>query len=122
MFTNLLHRFAILAFVAVAGASQAESPREIINKAVLSEDAEEQANLIATLTGNSAPEIPQLLTAWKESAIYIYSLPQSAAEDAPTDRVAITLTGAPGADGKQAALRLDNTQPLKNFKGEPVKL
>jgi urea transport system permease protein len=100
----------------------AETARETINKAVLTEDAEEQEKIVSSLAGNPSPEIPELFTAWKESALYIYNLPKSAAEDAPTERVAILLTGKPGAEGKQPAIRLENKQPLKNYKGEPVLL
>ena len=82
-----LSRLGIVALCLLAAiAARGESAREIVNKAILTEDAEEQEKIVSSLAGNPAPEIPELFTAWKESAIYIYSLPKSAAEDAPTER------------------------------------
>lgn len=123
MRANFLSRLLIAALCLVpALPASAETAREIISKAILAEESEEQEKLISTLAGHPAPEIPALLSAWKEGAIYIYDLPKSAAEDAPKDRVAITLTGTPDADGKQPALRLENQQPLRDFKGEAIKV
>src|SRR3954454_13703286 len=94
--------------------ARAESARETVNKAILAEDAEEQAKIVSSLAGNPAPEITELFTALKESTIYIYDLPKGAAEDALKERVAITLAGKPDADGKQPAIRLDDNTPLKD--------
>src|SRR4051794_33342487 len=85
-----LRRLAIVAFCILSALpAGAETAREIINKAVLTEDAEEQEKIVSSLVGNPSPEIPALFAAWKESLIYIYELPKSAAEDAPKERVAI---------------------------------
>lgn len=120
---HLLSRLAIFAFGLLAALpAVAETARETINKAVLAEDAEEQEKIVASLAGSSAPEIAPLFTAWKESAIFIYNLPKGAGDDAPTDRVAIQLTGKPDADGKQPAVRLENEQPLKDYQGKPLLL
>src|SRR4051794_33496531 len=104
-----IHSYARL-LVALAGALlaltasvSADTARETIAKAVLEEDAEKQTAAVSTLVGNPAPEVAQLLSAWKEGSIYIYELPQSAAEDAPTTRVAIMLGGTPDGSGKQGA-------------------
>jgi urea transport system permease protein len=121
--SSLLSRLAIPALCILSAVSAgAETAREIINKAILTEDAEEQEKIVSSLAGLASPEIPELFAAWKESTIYIYELPQSAAEDAPKERVAIVLTGKPDGDGKQPAIRLENQQPLKDYKGQPVLL
>src|SRR4051794_15826988 len=90
-----------LALLLGAAAGHAESPRETVAKALLAEDGEEQAKLVSSLAGSPAPEVAQLLKAWKEGAIYLYDLPQNDTEAAPTDRIPVTLPGEADAAGKK---------------------
>jgi urea transport system permease protein len=124
MHSNILIRLAAVGVLLLTGlaASRGETARETISQAILAEDGDEQIRLVATLLGNPDPAIGGLLKAWQDEAIYVYSLPKSAAEDAPTEQVAIMLTGPGDAAGKQAAVRVDTGRPLTNFKGEPVRL
>src|SRR4051812_37964474 len=60
---NLLLTAALLLFSTLA--ALADSPRAVVAKAIVTEESEEQAKLIATLVGLSDPDIVQLLTSWK---------------------------------------------------------
>jgi len=99
------------------GTSFAATPREIIAKALVTEDTSEQIKLVSGLVGQSDAGIPILLTKWKESEIYIYE---------PTDpagpKIAVLLTGEKDADDKLTAIRVDNDQPLLDRDGKPMRL
>src|SRR3954462_9336325 len=105
--------FCILSTTLLLGVAtgHADSPRETLAKALVAEDGEEQAKLVSSLAGSPAPEVAQLLKAWKEGAIYLYDLPQNETDGAPTDRIPITLAGEPDAAGKKQAERVDTAQP-----------
>jgi urea transport system permease protein len=100
----------------------ADTPRQIIAKAIVTEDSEEQVKLVSTLVGSSDPEIRPLLTAWKESSIYIYEQQQGEGDNAKTIRTAVTLDDQQDKEGKQLARRVDDNQPLKDAKGQPIML
>lgn len=102
------------AFSTAAAAGEVEAPRAVIARAVVTEDAEEQAKLISSLVGKADPAIPPLLTAWKESAIFIH--------EAGDTKIAVTLADDKDADDKQAAIRVDTAQPLQDEKGAPLRL
>lgn len=86
-------------------AAFAASPREVVAKAVLLEDSEEQAKLVASLSGGSPEELISLLTKWKEGGIYIL-------ENADGTKVAVSLDDDKDAEEKQMAKRLDTGAPV----------
>ena len=100
--------------VAALRAVAAETPRTIIARAVLTEDAAEKRTLIASLAGLGDEVIPELLAAWRSDAIFLY----------PADgtTVPVLLTGDKDVAGTQAAVRVDTGQPLKDAAGRPLRL
>jgi len=95
--------------------AQTESPRQIIAKAVIEEDAEKKTALITSLIGRADDSIRSLLDAWKEDAIFLFK----ATEDS---KIPVTLGGEKDADGAQAAFRLDDGKPLLDKDGKQVHL
>jgi len=108
-------RFASCFFLfLLAGLAHADdTPRQIIAKAILEEDADKKAALINSLAGQSDPIIKTLLAAWKEDAIYLYKLDDD-------HKIPVLLTGEKDADGKQPAVRVDDGQPIKDKEGKPA--
>jgi urea transport system permease protein len=94
--------------------SAEDTPRVIIARAIVTEDAGEQARLISSLVGKADPAIPPLLTAWKESGIFIH--------EAGDTKIAVTLADDKDAEDKQGAIRVDTAQPLQDEKGAPLRL
>lgn len=92
-----------------------DTARQTVAKAILEEDADKKTALINSLTGNSDPIIPVLLGAWKEDSIFLYKIDDD-------HKVPVTLVEGKDADDKQAAVRVDDGQPLKDAEGKPVRL
>jgi urea transport system permease protein len=107
----------LLCFVAFmpCPATAAEPARKVIAQAVLEKDAGKKAALIKSLAGDASPDVPKLLTAWREDGIFIYQ-----PEGQP--KVVITLGEEKDADEKQAVFRLDTGEPLKDAAGKPLRL
>ena len=98
---------------AVMPAFSAASPRQSIAAAIIEQDDEKKAALITSLSGDSAPEIATLIAAWKEDAIYLYKTAD--------DKVIPVLLGEDkDADGKQAAVLVEDNSPLKDDAGQPI--
>ncbi|MFA6287226.1 MAG: urea ABC transporter permease subunit UrtB [Opitutaceae bacterium] len=106
--------FLWLATLVCAFAAQA--PRATITEAILTKDEARKIELIGSLVGESDESIKPLLAAWKEDGLFVYQ----ASEAAPL--VPVMLAGDKDADDAQAALRVDNGQPLLDAAGKPVRL
>jgi len=100
----------------LAPAFAEETPRQTIAKAIFEEDSDKKTALINSLIGKGEPAIKPLLTAWKEDAIFLYK-----AEGSDT-KVPVTLVADKDADDKQAAVRVDDGQPLKDADGKPLRI
>jgi len=92
----------------------AETPREIIARAVVSTDAVTQRTLVSSLMGQGEEVIPELLTAWRSDAIFLYKT------DSAT--IPVVLSGDKDAAGAQVATRVDNGQPLQDAAGQPLRI
>jgi urea transport system permease protein len=103
------------ALLAVLPLRAADTARQTIAKAILEEDTEKKTALITSLTGQTDSIIPVLLNAWKEDTIFMYK-----ADD--EHKVPVTLVEGKDAEDKQAALRVDDGQPLKDKGGQPMRL
>src|SRR3954471_16448131 len=106
--------FLAVLFCSGLAAWAAETPRAIIAKAVLTEDAAAKRALIGSLAGQGDEAIPVLLTAWRNDAIFLY------VEGGVTTPV--LLSSDKDAAGAQAAVRVDDGQPLKNAAGQPLRV
>lgn len=119
---RFLRSLLLLLFLACSSGVSAETPRQIIAKAMVTEDAEEQAKIISTLVGSGDPEIRPLFTAWKENTVYIYEQQQGEGDNAKTIRTAITLDEQQDSEGRQRARAVVDNQPMKDAKGQPLML
>jgi urea transport system permease protein len=93
----------------------ADTPRQIIVKAVLEEDADKKIALINSLIGQADANIKPLLNAWKEDAIFLY-------KPDDTHKVPVLLADDKDADDKQSATRVEDGQPLRDKDGKPIRL
>ncbi len=92
----------------------AETPRAVITKAVLTEDAAAQRALVTSLMGQGDEIIPELLAAWRSDAIFLYK--------ADNATIPVLLVGDKDAAGARAAVRVDDGTPLKDAAGQPLRL
>ena len=93
----------------------ADTPRQIIARAILEEDAEKKTTLIQSLVGQADAGIKPLLSAWKEDLIFIFKADGDV-------KIPVLLTGDKDASDKQAAIRLDDASPLKDAAGKSLRL
>ncbi|HSI10594.1 MAG TPA: urea ABC transporter permease subunit UrtB [Chthoniobacter sp.] len=103
------------ALLAVLPLRAADTARQTIAKAILEEDTEKKTALITSLTGLSDPNIPVLLDAWKADTIFVYKIDDE-------HKVPVTLVDGKDSEDKQAALRVEDGQPLLDKDGKPVRL
>ena len=104
----------LTAWVRTAGAA---TPRQVIAAAIVEEDDEKKIAAIESLTGQNDPIISELFRAWKEDLIFVYK------GEAETDpKIPVLLTGEKDAEDKQAAVRIDDAQPLADSTGTPVRI
>lgn len=111
----MLIRIVVLLACFAASLVFAETPRQIVAKAIVTEDSTQQAALIASLAEMPAAEVTSALTQWKEGLIYLY-------EDPAGTKIPVLLEGEKDAEDKQEARRFDTGEALKNEKGELLKL
>jgi len=94
----------------------ADTPRQVITKAILEEDTEKKIGLINSLVGNTDPSIKPLFDAWKEDLIFLYKAEGSEV------KVPILVSGEKDADDKQAATKIEDDAPLKDAAGQPLRI
>jgi urea transport system permease protein len=116
---NLIARSLRAAWLVVLTAAlalnAAESARQTIANAILAPKDADKRSIIASLIGQGDDAIPPLMTAWRSDALFLY-----AATDGT--KIPIQLTGAKDANDAQAAIRVDNGQPLTDAAGKPLRL
>lgn len=113
LFYRVLGAAVLLGFTLSSRA--ADTPRQIIAKATLTEDATEQRALISSLIGQGDDAIPALLEAWRKDALFFYAPTES-------NKIPVQLIGQKDETGAQAAQRVDNGAPLADADGKPLRL
>lgn len=112
---NFVQRSVILVSLFLgASLAGAESARDTVVRAILTEDASEKRALITSLTGQADEAIPVLLDAWRTDQLFIHQAGGTA--------VPVQLTGDKDPAGARAALRVDNGEPLTDATGQPLRL
>ncbi|MEO7414365.1 MAG: urea ABC transporter permease subunit UrtB [Opitutaceae bacterium] len=114
-FYRALCRLAWLALLTGASVHAADTPRQIITKAILAESDDARIATIGSLVGQGDESIKILLAAWKEDALFVYTAPDGT-------RTPVQLTGEKDAKEAQEAWRVDDGQPLKDAGGQPSRL
>ncbi len=105
----------LLFVLGMSAAAAAETPRQIVAKAILTEDAAERRAVIGTLLGQGDESIAVLFTAWREDSLFIHT----SAEGVKTP---VHLVGEKDAEGRQEALRVDDGTVFKNAGGQTQRL
>jgi urea transport system permease protein len=93
----------------------AQTARETIARATLTEANSERIEILNTLIGEGDEAIKPLLDAWKEDSLFIYTTPAG-------ERIPVQLTGEKDAGGAQAALRITTGEPIIESSGQPLRL
>jgi urea transport system permease protein len=115
---NFFHRFLVLVALwclHTAGVMAAEVPRQIVAKAILTEDAAARRTLIASLAGQGDEAIAALLDAWRKDELFVYSAPDGT-------KIPVHLAGEKDEAGAQAAVRVDTGAPLVDAARKPLRL
>jgi len=93
-----------------------ESPRARLARAMVSTDARARIDLVRGLGATPDPALPALFAAWREDAVYLAPGPGEVA-------IPVLLEGEADAEGKKAAVRIDDGKPLLDpATGTPVRL
>ena len=95
-----------------SGAEPVAANRELFVRAVLSEDVDEQIELLKKLALASDSTIQPGLTAWRLGSLYLY--------EANGVKTPFLLDAALDSDGKSKGLRLLDGQPLAGSDGQPL--
>jgi urea transport system permease protein len=105
---------ALLLWLAVPGraADQPTQARAILIRAVLSEDADEQIEMVRQLAATTDPAVQPGLAAWRLGSLYLH-----AADGA---KIPFLLEAAVDGEGRAKGLRLDDGQPLLGADGKPL--
>lgn len=108
---------AVSAIIAVftTCASAAETPREVLVRAILAERAAEQRELIRSLAGTGDEEIAALLIAWRTDRLFVH-------ETDDGGRIPVVAIDEPDAAGARAVMRVDTGEPLRDADGKAVRL
>lgn len=115
LFARLPRLALLLALAAAVPAPGADSPRQLIARAALADEAAQKRELIAQLLGQGDAAIAPLLEAWRTDALFVFK----AADDT---RVPILLTGDKDDAGTQAAVRVDTGAALTDAAGRPLRV
>jgi urea transport system permease protein len=105
----------IAACALAAPGGRAATPRELIARAALAEEADQKRALITELMGRADPAIAPLLEAWRTDALFVFTAPDGA-------KIPIQLTGEKDDAGTQPALRIDTGAALANAAGQPLRV
>lgn len=116
----LRQAFFAFAMVLTSGGVSAQAQtdltaRQIIATALVTTESSNQVALINQLAGNDDPDIPKLLTSWKEGDIYLF-------EVSPTQSIAFSFAGDPDSVKAESLLRIDTKEPIKDPTGAIVRL
>jgi urea transport system permease protein len=93
----------------------AETARQTIAKAALTEDAAQKREIITSLIGQGDEAIKPLLDDWKGDRLFIHTT-------AAGEKVAVRLQDEKDAAGTQSAVRVDDGTPIKDAAGQPLRL
>ena len=114
-FARWLRSTLLLALVAGTAIHAADTPRELIARAALADDAARKREYIAQLMGQADAAIAPLLEAWRTDALFIYTPPDGV-------KIPVQLTGGKDEAGTQTATRVDTGAALTDASGKPLRL
>jgi urea transport system permease protein len=108
-------RFATCAGMMFGELAAGADPRGTVAQAVVTVDTDEQAALVRGMAAEPSPVALELLSNWKEGAIYIVETQEG-------ERVPVVLVGDADGEGKQGARRVADDQPLLDASGTEVRV
>lgn len=90
-----------------------DAVRQKLAQTILSEGREQQ-QLLSDLADSGSKVVADVLTAWSRDNVFLYAAPDGS-------KVPVLLEEAEDANGKSRALRVDNSQPLKDGQGAELR-
>src|SRR5689334_13487769 len=93
----------------------AETARQTIVRAILTDDDAQKRAIITTLMGRGDDAIKPLLAAWRADSLFIFTTPDGA-------RTPVLLTGEKDEKEAQTAFRVVDGEPVKDAAGKPLRL
>ncbi len=114
----LLRLFCVLLWPFALGqarAADSEIPRQTLARAILAESDADKRAIIGSLAGRADEAVGELLIAWRQDALFIYTAPDGT-------RVPVRLTGSEDAAGTRDAVRVADGEPLTDGAGTPLRL
>jgi urea transport system permease protein len=115
VFKSRLLPALLFGLAALTGVRAADSPRAVIARAAVTEDAAAQRELVASLAGAADASVAPLLDAWRKDLLFVFSSPEGA-------KIPVQLSGDKDAAGAQEAIRVDTGLPLKDSAGRALRL
>ncbi len=115
VFKSRLLPALLFGLAALTGVHAADSPRAVIARAAVTEDAAAQRELVASLAGAADASVAPLLDAWRKDLLFVFSSPEGA-------KVPVQLSGDKDSAGAQEAIRVDTGLPLKDSAGRALRL
>lgn len=93
----------------------AERPRDVLVRAILSDNASEKRDLVRSLAGTDDEAIGEFLIAWRSDRLFLFTAPDGTS-------IPVVLGEEPDAAGAQAAVRVVDGAPLLDASGQPARL
>jgi len=93
----------------------ADTARDTIVRAILTDNAREQREMIGSLAGQADEAIVPLFDAWKVDSLFIYTAPAG-------ERIPVQLVGTRDENNTQEAFRVADGAPLLAPTGQPLRL
>ena len=113
--TPILIRIFLLLACFAAAVRAADTPRQVVAKAMVLEDSAEQVKLITSLAEAPAEEVTALFNQWKEGGVFLHKISDD-------KKVPVILEGEKDAEEKQIAKSFETGEVLKDENGAPLKL
>lgn len=108
----ILIALGLVGVLAPVNAVADDAQRALLVRAVLSEDANEQQNLIKQLVGANDPVIEQAMIAWRGGSLYLLETNDT--------KVPFLLEGQTDADGLAKGIRITDGEVFKDATGKPL--
>lgn len=104
-FIRKFWKIAVFLLAILLPVQAADTPRQIITKAILASEEAQKRDLILTLVGQGDEAIETLLVAWRKDSLFVYSTAEGL-------QIPVQLIGEKDANGAQDALRIEDGKTL----------
>lgn len=114
-FTRQFSKIVVLLFLAIIPAFAADTPRQTIVEAVLTDNDSHKRELITSLMGQADESIAELLIAWRKDELFIHTAADGA-------KIPVHLVGEKDSNGAKEAVRVADGQLFTGADGKALRL